>query len=152
MIKLKLLSNLARDFNEDKWWKCYAKAHSTKNRFLNLYYTYRYMKMASKCGGYIGRETIIKGKPSLPHGFHGVHISRRAVIGENATILQNVTIGNKNAEGATIGDNVFIGANAVVIGKVKIGNNVKIGAGAIIVEDIPNNCTAVGNKARIIYN
>lgn len=149
---MKLLSNMARDFNEDKWWKYYKKAHSTKNGFTNLYYTYRYMKMASKCGGYIGRETIIKGKPSLPHGFHGVHISRRAVIGKDVTILQNVTIGNKNAEGATIGDGVFIGANAVVIGKVIIGNNVKIGAGAIVVEDIPDNCTAVGHKARIIQN
>lgn len=147
---MKLFSNLARDFNDDKWWKCYKKAHHSKNTLIRLYYTYRYMKMASKCGGYIGRETIIKSKPSLPHGFHGIHISRRAVIGKNVTIFQNVTIGNKNAEGAIIGDNVFIGANAVVIGKINIGNNVKIGAGAIIVEDIPDNCTAVAPKARII--
>lgn len=149
---MKWFSNIARDFNDDKWWKCYTKAHSAKSRFMNFYYTFRYMKMASKCGGYIGRETIIKGKPSLPHGFHGVHISRRAVIGKDATILQNVTIGNKDAEGATIGNGCFIGANSVVIGKVTIGNNVKIGTGAIIVEDIPDNCTAVGHKARIIQN
>lgn len=54
--------------------------------------------------------------------------------------------------GATIGNGVFIGANAIVIGEVSIGNNVKIGAGAIVVEDIPDNCTAVGNKAMIIQN
>ena len=51
-----------------------------------------------------------------------------------------------------IGDNVYIGAGAIIIGKVHIGNNVKIGAGAIVVTDVPDNATAVCEKARIIQH
>lgn len=115
---------------------------------LKQYYTFRYMRSASKVGGYFGRTAIIKGKPTMPHGFHGVHISRNAVIGENATIFQNVTI----TTNVTVGDNCFIGANAVLVGPITIGNNVKIGAGAVVVENVPDNCTVVGLKSRIIYN
>lgn len=50
----------------------------------------------------------------------------------------------------TIGDNVYIGAGAILIGGIKIGNNVKIGAGAIVVNDIPDNATVVCEKARVI--
>lgn len=49
-----------------------------------------------------------------------------------------------------IGKNVLIGANALVLGKITIGDNVKIGAGAVVLHDVPDNCTVVGNPARII--
>lgn len=49
-----------------------------------------------------------------------------------------------------IGNNVFIGAGATIIGNIRIGNNVKIGAGAIVVSDVPDNSTVVCEKARII--
>ena len=49
-----------------------------------------------------------------------------------------------------IGDNVYIAANATVIGGVNIGNNVIIGAGSVVVNDIPDNSVAVGNPARVI--
>ena len=143
-----LFSNIARDFNLDKWWKCYSRAHKTTG-IISLYYTCRYMRMATKSGGYCGRETVIKGKPHMPHGFHGVHISRKATIGSGVTILQNVTIGNVNDTGATIGDGCFIGAGAIILGDISIGENVKIGAGAVVVDDIPDNCTVVGPKAHI---
>ena len=146
---MSLFSNLARDFNDQKWWKLYSKAHQ-KQGLQKLYYTYRYMRIASKNGGYVGRETVFLGKPNLPHGFHGIHISRRATIGKNCTILQNVTIGNVNARGAVIGNDVFIGAGANIIGEIRIGDNVKIGAGTTVFEDVPANCTVVGPKPRII--
>lgn len=106
--------------------------------------------MAMKCGGYIGRETMIKGKLYMPHGFNGVHISRFAVIGGNCSIYQNVTIGNINLKAPIIGNNCLIGCNSVILGGVKIGNNVKFGAGSIVVEDVPDNATVVPNKSRII--
>ena len=49
-----------------------------------------------------------------------------------------------------IGDNVFIGAGAKILGDIKIGNNVKIGANAVVTKDVPDNCTVVGNPAVII--
>ena len=46
-----------------------------------------------------------------------------------------------------IGDNVYIGANSVIIGEIHIGNNVKIGAGAVVVDDVPDDSVVVGPKA-----
>lgn len=107
------------------------------------------MRMASKNGGYIGRTTVLKGKLDLPHGFNGIHISRYSTIGANCTIYQNVTIGRGNNGAPIIGDNCLLGANSVIIGNIKVGNNVKIGAGAIVVENIPDGVTIVGQKAII---
>ena len=84
----------------------------------------------------------------IVHG-SGTVIGGGAVIGDNLTIYQNATIGYQNGF-PTIGDNVFIGAGAVVIGKIKVGDNVKIGAGTVVVNDVPDNSTVVGPKARVI--
>ena len=50
----------------------------------------------------------------------------------------------------TIGNNCLIGAGAKIIGNVHIGDNVRIGANAIVVDDVPDNCTVVMNKPRVI--
>lgn len=81
---------------------------------------------------------------------YGLGISGQAIIGKNCTMHQMSTIGFGKGGVPTIGDNVFIGMGAFILGKVKVGNNVKIGAGAIVVEDVPDNCTVVGPKATII--
>lgn len=76
-------------------------------------------------------------------------------IGKNFLVHQNVTVGRgKKIDGnevPVIGNNVFIGTGAIVIGGIHIGNNVKIGAGALVNKDVPDNCTVVGNPMRIIY-
>lgn len=82
------------------------------------------------------------------HG-NGTVIGGGCIIGNNLTIYQNATIGYNNGF-PIIGHNVFIGAGAVIVGKINIGNNVKIGAGAVVVENVSDNCTVVGPKARII--
>lgn len=73
-----------------------------------------------------------------------------ASIGKNFTCLQCTTIGKKDYKKPVVGDNVTLGANVVVIGGVQIGNNVMVGAGSVVVKDIPDNCIAVGNPARVI--
>lgn len=65
-------------------------------------------------------------------------------IGCNCTILHNVTIGAGRGGAPTIGDNVYIGAGAIIIGDIKIGDNVKVGAGAVVFKDVPSNSTVVG--------
>lgn len=89
--------------------------------------------------------------------WHGFSTAINAVsIGKNCEIWQNVTIGKKSTKNIpdkpTIGNNVKICANSVVIGSIKIGDNVIIGAGAVVNKDIPNNSIAVGNPVRIIKN
>lgn len=71
-------------------------------------------------------------------------------IGKNFFCLHCVTIGKKNEKRPTIGNNVTIFANVVVIGGIHIGNNVTIGAGSVVVKDIPDNAVVVGNPARIL--
>ena len=89
------------------------------------------------------------GGISISHG-HSVEINAQQ-IGKNLHVFQNVTIGSRNTpEKPIIGDNVTIGAGAVVLGKIKIGNNVNIGANAVVVDDVPDNCTVVPLKSRII--
>ncbi len=85
----------------------------------------------------------------LMHGFGSV-INGSAIIGENCTILHNVTIGAGRGGSPKIGNNVYIGAGAIIIGNVHVGNNVKIGAGAIVVKDVPDNCTIVSEKSHVI--
>ena len=82
------------------------------------------------------------------HG-SGTVIGGGCTIGKNLTIYQNATIGF-NRGFPTLGDNVVVGAGAIVIGKIHIGNNVRIGAGAVVVTDVPDYSTVVGTKARII--
>lgn len=85
----------------------------------------------------------------LIHGYL-VIINPRCKIGKNCTCLHNVTIGETTKGHPIIGDDVFIGTGVKIIGPIRIGNNVKIGAGAIVVEDVPDNSTVVSNKAQII--
>ena len=72
-------------------------------------------------------------------------------LGKNASIIAAVTIGMRNTWAfPDIGDNVFIGAGARVLGDIKIGDNVLIGANAVVVKDIPDNATAVGIPAKVV--
>lgn len=86
--------------------------------------------------------------------FGGIIINEEVIIGINCNISQNCTIGQTNRgkrKGCpVIGDNVFIGPGAVVIGKILVGNNVAIGANTVVIEDVPDNAVIAGNPGRII--
>lgn len=71
-------------------------------------------------------------------------------IGKNFRCIHCTTLGGGKNGIPTLGDNVSLGANVVIIGGVKIGNNVTIGAGSVVVKDIPDNSVAVGNPAKVI--
>ena len=81
----------------------------------------------------------------FPHPI-GIVIARSVKLGKNCVIYQNVTIGAKKRNLAnnrenfpTLGDNVIVYAGACIIGGIKIGNNVQIGANAVVTKDIPAN-------------
>lgn len=85
----------------------------------------------------------------IAHPVGTVIHSRR--IGQNCSIVAAVTIGLRNEhEFPTLGDNVFIGAGARVLGGIFIGDGAKIGANAVVIEDVPPGATAVGIPAKIL--
>lgn len=96
--------------------------------------------------------TIGKGL-LIDHG-SGVVIGETAEIGDNCTIYQGVTLGgtgkDKGKRHPTLGDNVMVGSGAKILGPFKVGDNFKIAANAVVLEEIPENCTAVGVPARIV--
>ena len=101
-----------------------------------------------RCCSFEGCE--IGGGWVLMHGF-GVVLNGGAKIGKNCTMYHGVTVGTTDMNTfPQIGDDVFIGAGAIILGDVRVGNHVKIGAGAIVVDDVPDNSTVVGQKAQII--
>jgi len=89
----------------------------------------------------------------IDHGT-GVVIGETAVIGKNVTLYQGVTLGGTGKDTGkrhpTLGDGVTVGAGAKVLGPINIGNHVKVGAGSIVLKDVPDQCTVVGNPGRIV--
>ncbi|MBP1546183.1 MAG: serine O-acetyltransferase [Oscillospiraceae bacterium] len=96
--------------------------------------------------------TIGKGL-FIDHGM-GVVIGETTEIGDNCLIYQGVTLGgtgkDRGKRHPTLGDNVMVGSGARVLGPFKVGNNVKIAANAVVLEAVPDNCTAVGVPARVV--
>lgn len=85
--------------------------------------------------------------------FGTIIVNPRAKIGYNFSISPGCLVGNskgKNIGYPTIGNNVVMGVNSMIVGKVNIGNNVLIAPGAFVNFDIPDNCIALGNPAKII--
>ena len=95
------------------------------------------------------QATLGKGL-MLPHP-NGVVIHGEARIGDDCMIMQQVTVGMiDEGEVPVIGNRVYIGAGAKIIGKLTVGDGARIGANAVVVNDVPSNATAVGIPARII--
>ena len=85
----------------------------------------------------------------IPHP-NGVVIHEDAVIGDDCMIMQQVTIGMiGDGEVPTLGNGVYVGAGAKIIGKVHVGDGARVGANAVVTKDVPAGCTAVGVPATI---
>lgn len=100
-------------------------------------------------------ETIEFGGGGIGGGlmvshYHAVIYPREA--GKNLRVGPGVIIGRNNGGFPTFGDNVYIAANATVIGGLSIGSNVIIGAGAVVTKDIPDNSVYIGNPAHFLCN
>jgi len=100
-------------------------------------------------------ETFIIGTEGfIDEGMRPAHCYATVVnadrIGKDFMIFQNVTVGMSNGGKPTIGNDVVIFSNSVVVGRITIGDHVRIGAGTVLCKSVPDNCVVVGNPARIV--
>ncbi len=110
-------------------------------------------RAARKTGIEIHPAATIGRRFFFDHGT-GVVIGETTVIGDDVMIYQGVTLGGTGKDTGkrhpTIGNNVMIGAGAKVLGPFKVGDNSNIAAGAVVLDEIPPDCTAVGVPAHIV--
>jgi serine O-acetyltransferase len=101
------------------------------------------------CNCIIGRGAEFGPGLVLIHST-GVVVNGGVRGGSGIHIEHQVTIGAEQRMSPRLGNDVFIGAGAKIIGNVKVGNGARIGANAVVIEDVPQGCTAVGVPARIV--
>ena len=138
---MKKYSVVIKWYRAERW--CYT--HHLKIISKLLYHTIQLL-----FGCTIPPSAKLEEGVDIPH-FHGIVIHHKTVVGKSTLIYQNVTFGGVNGKGGpTIGANCVIGCGACVLGEVNIGDNVKIGANAVVLKDVPNNCTVVGVPGRVV--
>lgn len=97
----------------------------------------------------IGRNADLAPGFVIVHSV-GVVINTNVRAGRNLVVNHNVTLGAERNKTPVLGDNVYIGAGAKVIGGVRIGSDVRIGANAVVIKDVPDGATVVGIPAQIV--
>lgn len=126
--------------------KLYLKKHYFMARWIS-------QRSARKTGIEIHPGATIGKGLFIDHG-HGVIIGETAIVGDNVTLYQGVTLGGTGKETGkrhpTIGNNVMISAGAKILGSFEIGDNSKVGAGSVVLSPVPDNCTVVGVPGRIV--
>ena len=105
--------------------------------------------MACCCGCIIGRNATFGPRFVLIHSI-GVVINSSVQGGEDVYLEHQVTIGAEQNQSPVIGNHVFIGAGAKLIGPIRVGNHTRIGANAVVCKNVPDYATAVGVPARNI--
>jgi serine O-acetyltransferase len=134
-------------FNHWLWrpdWRLTARSLSQVTRF--------WTGVEIHPGALLGRRLLID------HGM-GVVIGETAVVGEDVTLYQGVTLGGTGSatdsiskkRHPTLCDGVFVGNNANILGNITIGENSRVGAGSVVLRDVPPNSTVVGVPAHIVY-
>lgn len=130
----------------------------SRNTLLLKYLVYPFARLmlrhtTYKLGISIPYSTKIGSGFYISH-FGGIIVNGKSVIGKNCNISQGVTLGQahrgKNKGYPVLGDNIYIGPGAKIIGAVKIGNNIVIGANCVVTRDIPDNSVVVGIPGRVI--
>lgn len=130
----------------------YAHHYKTRNKLLYLLYAYRLNKLQVKYGFQISPSTEI-GKGLYIGHFGTVVVNPKATLGNNVNLSPNVVIGQQNRgekKGAPkIGNNVWIGSGAIIVGEIKIGDDVLIAPNSYVNFDVPSHSIVIGNPATI---
>ena len=100
-------------------------------------------------GAVIGRNAKLGEGLVILHT-HGIVINSAVRAGRNLILGHNVTIGTEKGCAPILGDNVYVGTGAVIIGGIRVGNRARIGANAVVNKDVPDGATVAGVPARVI--
>ena len=141
---------------------CYPGVHALIGHRINHFYYKRGFKLLARIGSQMMRfftgieihpGAVIGKRLFIDHG-QGVVIGETAVIGNDVTIYQGVTLGGTGKDVGkrhpTIGNDVMIAAGAKILGPFSIGDHSKIGAGSVVLKEVPEHCTVVGVPGRIV--
>ena len=159
-MKEKIKNIIKEEFTEDSG-KAYFKLRKQEKKtkgILHYYCLLRYHWMMQRYGCFLPFNAEISDTTIFPHGIYGCFVSQGAKIGSNCIIFHHVTIGSNTLQTAkkqgapTIGNNVFIGAGAKIVGGIVIGDYARIGAGCVVTDNIPAGATVVMSKPRIIMH
>lgn len=135
------------------FWCRLTKHFKRRNILLFFYCRLRLKHYSFKYGIQIPYSVKVGRGFYIGH-FGEIVVSTHAIIGDNVNISQGVTIGNASRGfrkgAAEIKDEVYIGPGAKIVGKVIIGNNVAIGANAVVTKDISNDSVVAGVPAKLI--
>jgi serine O-acetyltransferase len=131
----------------------YAQEHPALKYLLNPFTCLLLRKYGFRFGIAISPSTEIGSGFYIGH-YGSIVVNPQSRIGKNCNISHDVTIGQanrgRNKGSPTIGDNVYIGPGARIVGAVKVGNNVAIGANCVVTKDVPDNAVVVGIPGKVI--
>ena len=142
-------------FKYNFWMRtcAYTRTNSFFKYSIYPFASYALKHFTYKLGISIPPETQIGSGFYIGH-FGGIVVNSLSKIGKNCNISQGVTIGQanrgKNQGYPVLGDNIYIGPGAKIIGAVTIGNNVAIGANCVVTKNIPDNSVVIGVPGRVI--
>ncbi|MCA3894941.1 serine O-acetyltransferase [Vibrio vulnificus] len=129
-----------------------AKANNFFNRFGLKIIRFIYDSSQRKIGMELPLGTRIGGGYYIPHP-NGIVVNAKAKVGDNCTILQQVTIGGdsrkENGKPPTIGNDVVLSAGCKVIGPIQVGNNVIVGANAVLIQNALSDSIYAGVPAKL---
>ena len=146
---------LSPGFKHSFWMRtcAYSKSHPVLRYALFPFAWLILRHYEIKYGISISYQTQIGSGLFIGH-FGGIIVNPYAVIGKNCNLSQQVTLGKANRGEKkgypVIGDNVYIGPGAKIVGKIKIGNHVAIGANCVVTKDVPDNGVVVGVPGEVI--
>jgi serine O-acetyltransferase len=143
---------------------CYPGLHAVWSHRINHWFWARNLKTFARFLSQVARFfTGIEIHPGarigrrlfIDHGM-GVVIGETAIVGDDVTIYQGVTLGGTGKEKGkrhpTLRNGVFVGNNANILGNITIGENSRVGAGSVVLRDVPPNSTVVGVPAHLVYS
>lgn len=150
-----IFSHFLKDFlfqHRLRYMICFRIAQTAHNPLLRFFCRYRLFRMSRKFGIEIHPATKIGPGFVMTHPYN-ITISPQSVIGKNVSVLKGATIGHSQGKhpGAPIlGDRVYVGLNATVLGGITVGDDVLIAPNTFVNQDIPSHSIVIGNPCTVI--